>query len=148
MGCFAAHLLMTNKSLDGHYLFSIGIGCLLLLFVGELYGSINGFSPYSRILYGLTFTLIVTGLCILERTKPYKLPSLLKVLGTSSYSIYLSHLFFIGIYYKVFLIVGLIDSLPISFSAAFVLMLTLISSIVLSKLVEFPLMAFIRQRIM
>lgn len=111
----------------------------LVLLLSSINQEIYAFLP--RVIYwGLPSTLIILGLAY---SKPYSQP-LLNILGDSSYSLYLVHVFAISFFYKI------LSLLPNNISSELLALLCLLTSILcgvfLWFFVERPLTNFIRSK--
>lgn len=95
--------------------------------------------------YGIAFSLIVLGISLSEKNKGITFPSLLLTLGKASYSIYLCHLFFLGIYFKLFKVLGFAQWCNEVLLFFVIIVMILCSSVLFSKWVEYPLNARIRK---
>ncbi len=109
----------------------------LVLLLSSINQEVELFLP--RVIYwGVPSTLIILGLAY---TKAYSQP-LLKILGDSSYSLYLVHVLAISVFYKI------LSYLPISIGhellALFCLMTSILFGVCLWFFVERPLTKFIR----
>ena len=148
MGCFAGYLIIKTKARFNISALVIGGLYLFATWYFELNEVLNGFGKFARLHYGIAFTLIVIGIVGLEKKYSIVIPNILLVLGKSSYSIYLCHLFFSGIYYKLFDITGLLHILPSFISALIIICVTIYSSVLLSKLIEIPCTKFVRNKLL
>lgn len=147
LGCASAFLVLRFQRGPSFLIFILGTCLLVLLWYLELSGIVEHHQRGFRLLYGIAFSVIIVGMVSYELKSNIKLPSILLTIGGASYSIYLSHLFFSGIYYKIFDIIGLLEILPIPISAILLIVITVISSIYLSKLVEIPISKWARVRL-
>jgi peptidoglycan/LPS O-acetylase OafA/YrhL len=68
------------------------------------------------------------------------------MLGSASYSIYLTHLTFIGIVYKASEITGVFGKVPVPLMYLVLSVSGIVGAIVISRLVEYPLMRGVRAR--
>jgi exopolysaccharide production protein ExoZ len=106
LGCICGHIYLTKTKFSNRVNYGIiAAGTFLLLFT-----IFNGFSninvpgkPYPvlcmlRVIqWGIPSFLLVTGMVMLEKNTPLKIPALLVAAGNSSYSAYLVHFFCIMI---------------------------------------------------
>jgi len=105
---------------------------------------IDGYSAFARLAYGLPSTLLVLGSAEASRLGVVRLPAMLRTLGSASYSLYLFHFLLIGIAWKLWLAVGLDKAVPPEIAFVLFAATAIIGGIVISRLVEYPLMRLIR----
>lgn len=147
MGMFAAWVLIKFKVNFSKTIFNLGVLLFFTIAYLEVFGDINGYGGNARLLYGMASTLLIIGCVAYERSNGISFPSITKYLGRSSYSIYLTHLFFNGIFFKVFSIVGIIGFLPHWMSCFIIILLIVISACVTSSYIEIPLMRLMRNKL-
>lgn len=138
-GCFVAVIVFSKFRFSqnlGFYSLIIGIAILLINFYKLNY--------YNRVfVYGIPFILIVYGLVSLEKNGKLIVPNFLKVIGDSSYSVYLVHLLVLSAVFKLlhkvapFAYKSTLLSLIISFSCLF---LCLVIGKYLYQYVERPIL--------
>lgn len=137
LGALAAYLTTkiqpTRQSL---FVFS-GTIIILLMYILERFYGVDGHEGLSKIIYGVGFACLIIGLVLYERIFVFKPWRVFLVMGKSSYSIYLTHLLISGIYFKIFIYLG-ITNLPHATSALLLIMLTLVTGIYISKYLELP----------
>lgn len=93
LGCLSAYILIKYRPKYGMQLFCLGLFMYTLSAINYYYELIN----YSSIAsFGVASTLLVIGASSLEFTQQIQVPRLLLSIGNASYSIYLSHGFFIN----------------------------------------------------
>lgn len=148
MGCFAGYVILKTNARFNISVLLIGFVYLLFTWSFELNQVLNGYGKFARLHYGLAFTLIVIGLVGLEKKYNIVIPTIFLNLGKASYSIYLCHLFFSGIYYKLFEISGLLSLLSPVLSALIIIIITIYSSVLLSKWIEIPFTSVIRNHLL
>ncbi|HVZ09971.1 acyltransferase family protein [Rhodopila sp.] len=124
----------------------LGIGIVLFVAaaVAEDLGWMDGYTPFARLAYGLPSVLILLGGVEASRRSNIRIPRLLRTLGTASYSLYLFHFLLIGLLWKFWLAAGLGATSPAIGVAVFAA-LAIAGGIVLSRLVEYPLMRLMRE---
>ena len=130
-----------NRSEYTKYKLLLMIGMLIFLTFGiaenkDMY-EIN--SIYARLGYGLSSMMMVIGLAGLREVKNRKVSEILGVLGSASFSIYLTHLIFIGITYKIFEMTGLFASLYVWVTYLLLSFSGIFGGIIISKFIEHPL---------
>lgn len=142
-GMLAAWL--TTKKLISNTLLFLVIGSVLFIGTGtsENLSLINGYTSGARLAYGLSSFLMILGFVGVRKIDGY-VGITLNTLGTASYSIYLTHLIFIGIIYKVLEFTGLFSQSPDWFTYMILSISGIIGGIYVSKLIEYPLMHFVK----
>jgi exopolysaccharide production protein ExoZ len=118
------------------------------LFAVVYYLESNGLDyRYTQIPYAISFGLLVTGAAAYERSGfPAARLRLLNLIGDASYTIYLTHLAFLGLYCKIFIkILGHGGGATPYIIYAGVLFMSVASSCVLYLLVERPLLTACRK---
>jgi exopolysaccharide production protein ExoZ len=147
-GLFVGYLYKNNKLIVPNYLLSFSMLFLLMVILLELLGILNGFDKWARILYGLAFSLLLISCIRYEEKRKYSPPRILLELGKSSYAIYLLHLFYGGIIFKLMTMFYIHEYLPITLSALFTIILTVFFSHKTSQLVEIPLTKYVRNKLL
>ena len=121
----------------------------VILFAGtgiaENTGLIDGYADMSRLIYGPAAALIVLGAAAAGRGGLMTVPIWLQTLGTASYSIYLFQFVFIGVLWKLWLVLRFADTLPDIASFPVLAIAGVAGGIAMSRLVEYPLMGLIRR---
>jgi len=141
-GMLAAWL--TIKRLISNTLLFLAVGSVLFIGTGtaENLNLINGYTSGARLAYGLSSFLMILGFVGLRKIDGL-IGITLNTLGTASYSIYLTHLIFIGIVYKVLEFTGLFSQPPDWFIYIILSISGIIGGIFVSKFIEYPLMRFV-----
>ena len=129
-----------------HKTFILGLGVLGFFgfAVSEDIGIFNGYASTAQIAYGLSSMLIVIGIASANLSGTLTAPKFLTKLGGASYSIYLLHLPCIGVIYKLMGVAGLLVRLPLGLVYAVLSLGAIGGGVVISKLIEYPLMNFVR----
>jgi len=145
-GMLAAYVVRKNKLPMAQWLLVCGAMSFLGFAAAEYWGALDGYGPLARWAYGLSSMVMVLGLGSGAKLGGGR-SSFLVVLGSASYSIYLLHVFAIGVIYKLILMLGLPAFLP-----TWAVFLTLVAGVILttvllSRLVEYPLMKLTRRLI-
>lgn len=143
MGMAAAWLTLTVKPKGMPYLLA---GAGLFLFFGTLedMSMLDEYGSDARIFFGVSSFLLVCGLANTKGLDKHK-DGLLRTLGSASYAIYLTHLAFIGIGYKVWEATGLLRVFP-----AWATFLVLVAAgigggVLVSRFVEYPAMRWVQR---
>lgn len=147
-GALAAHIILRLPSKHLKKCFYVGAGLLILAWWFELNGLLNGYGEHARIVYAIVFMLLVIGIVSMENETKMEFPKIWLVLGKSSYSIYLTHLFFGGIYFKIMGLIGLFEFLPRSITALIIILFTVISGVIFSQLIELPITKYFRNKLL
>lgn len=117
-------------------------GCALL----EDFGWIDGYANWVRLPYGLASALLIAGCAAAGRTAT-QLPGWLSAAGSASYSIYLFHLIFIGVAWKLCGKLGLAGTTFAHLDFFLLSAAGILGGIWISRLIEYPLMDWIRRRL-
>jgi peptidoglycan/LPS O-acetylase OafA/YrhL len=146
-GIVAAYIVSSVSFKHLKKCFYVGISILLIIWWAELANHLNGFGKNARLFYGLAFSLIVIGVVAIENGRKMEFANIWLILGKSSYSIYLTHLFFGGIYYKIMDLMGVLGALPASISVVFVVVFTVVTGVVFSHVIELPVTQYLRSKL-
>lgn len=139
MGILSAIILIKYRIKYGGIILALGTVCFLGTATLELQGFIDGHQKYARIFYGVSSMLLIIGVVSYEKNGKLRISSIGMLFGKSSYSIYLTHLFFNGIYFKILSDIGMIAALPTIISASLILSLVIASACCLHLYVEQPI---------
>jgi len=146
MGATAAHL--TVKKLIPKTTYYLQAGTVLFVLFGllENIGVMDGYAPVARLAYGISAMLCVMGLAsgTLGRLNQ---SSLIVKLGRASYSIYLVHLIFIGVIYKIGSKVGILAMASPTLVYAVLVVGGIGGGMIVSRWVEYPLMNWTKKQI-
>lgn len=113
--------------------------------IAESRGLVDGYGDAARFYFGAAAFLLVIGLVESERISSVPVPRWLGVLGKASYAIYLGHLLAIGVAWKILARFGLTLSLHPSALHVLLIAVGLAGGILLSLVVEYPLMGVARK---
>ncbi len=102
LGCLAAYTLYRYPFKFAKPLIYASIAMLILSILNTRYGEydVSGISPL--IAYGIPFTLLIIGCVYLEKSREINVLPVLIYIGNASYSIYLTHGFFLNSISKIF----------------------------------------------
>ena len=106
----------------------------------------DGYTSFARLAYGLPSAMILLGAVEISRRGSSQIPRLLQALGSASYSLYLFQFIFIGLLWKIWLAAGLDTMVSPAVGVAAFATLAITGGIIMSRLVEYPLMRLSRQR--
>ena len=125
-------------------LFALGLSSFAAA-AAEVFGLLDGYAPWARLAYGVPSALIVLGLVEMERQGAIAVPSRLLWLGRASYSIYLFHLTWIGLSYKLWTAGGLAGWAPPWAGFGLVAAAGIGGGVLVSVMIEYPLMRQVRR---
>ncbi len=147
MGMGAAWLTGRVKFATPRLALMIGLVAFISVGVAEDTRTVSNFSIFTHLAYGFAATSMVVGLVSWERSGGFVVPRILTILGSASYSIYLVHLLVIGAIWQVLLLLKLDTAL--SAWVAYILLVSgaAIGGVVVSNLIEKPVIADIRRRL-
>lgn len=129
----------------GGWAFAAGLAAFVFFAGAEVAGRLDGYGPLARLAYGVPSGLIILGLAVIERQRPIRLAPPVLWLGRASYSIYLFHLLSLGIFYKLWMALGLMERLPPAACFAGLVVAGLAGGMAASRLIEYPAMHLVRQ---
>jgi len=122
----------------------VGIVFFAVCAGAEDLGWMDGYGSLARIAYGLASALVILGAAETSREGVARVPSILQILGSASYSLYLFQFVFVGIAWKLWLATGLGATVSPVIGCVVFCLATLGGGIMMSRLVEYPLMRLIR----
>lgn len=141
MGMAAAFILRRSRVPAAGTVATVGALAFAAVGLAEVRGLVDGYGDLARLLYGAAAFLVVLGLVERERSAGLRVPALLGALGKASYSIYLGHLLAIGVTWKVLERLGWTERLPASALILILLVAGLAGGVLLSVMIEYPIMA-------
>lgn len=144
MGILSAYIVLKAKIKSPLIWLLFGGASFITTATLEVIGDINGKALLAHFLYGISSALLIIGAVLCEQKYNVRIHSFGRSIGSSSYSIYLTHGIFIGVFYKALSIIGFVDNVPLVISATLIVILTIASAINISKYVEIPLTKKIR----
>lgn len=147
MGMAAAYVVKKDVLAHPRLTFLLGVGLFAGTAAMELTGLLDGFGSYARIGYGLGGMLIIIGASVHERRHGLHIPWLGRILGRSSYSIYLTHLIFNGLAYKLITLTGFQTIAPSWIIAVVLILFSVAGACFFSHLVEIPITNWVRRQI-
>jgi peptidoglycan/LPS O-acetylase OafA/YrhL len=121
-----------------------GIVLFIAAAVAEDLGWMDGYTSHARLAYGLPSAMILLGGVEASRRSSTQVPRFLRTLGAASYSLYLFHFLFIGLLWQLCLAAGLGAVVPPAIGVAVFSVLAITGGIIMSRLVEYPLMRLMR----
>ena len=113
LGMLAAYYLSTYKLPKPAIILLLAVIGFMGTGILENMDILDGTQSIARLPYGIFSMLILMGLVEYERSEGLKIPNFFILIGEASYSIYLMHLFFIGIVYKVISVAGGLKIMPV-----------------------------------
>lgn len=142
-GMLVAYWLRNNSIQSPRAVLTTGI----ILFAGaaimEDFGLVDGYASTGRFIYGFSAALIILGVAEADRQGLIVVPALIRELGRASYSIYLFQFIFIGIFWKLLERAGVL--LPDIVVFLLLAGAATAGGVVASRLIEYPLMRFVRR---
>ncbi|MCC5657529.1 acyltransferase [Nostoc sp. XA010] len=102
LGCLAAYTIYKYQFKFGASLIYASIFLLMVSVINTKYGEFNVSGISALVAYGIPFTLLIIGSVHLEVSKAINVSPILIYLGNASYSIYLTHGFFLSNISKIF----------------------------------------------
>jgi len=147
MGMAAAHLVTRYRIPAARGMAVLGLLMFIAALILESLGLLDGFSTLARFAYGPAALLLVAGTVSAERNGLLSVPIWLRAAGEASYSIYLFQFVFIGLIWQVWLKAGLAQR--DTAALCFLLLATgaMSGGMLVSRLIEQPLLRFTRRRI-
>jgi exopolysaccharide production protein ExoZ len=146
-GMLAAYIVKNHVVNKRYLLLTFGVAGFSGFALAENFGVFNGYAASAQIAYGISSMLVVIGIASANLNGLLKAPRFLTELGSASYAIYLLHLPCIGVIYKLLGAAGLLTRLPLGLLYALLSTGAVGICFVISKLVEYPLMNFVRNLI-
>ena len=146
-GMLAAYIVKRNVVTHPKFVLRAGIAFFAIAAAAENVGLFDGYGNIAKLIYGLSSMLIVIGTASANISGRLEAPKFLTRLGGGSYSIYLLHLPCIGIIYKLLAITGVLPAIPLSFLYLILSASAVVICIVISKIIEYPMMSAIRRAI-
>lgn len=144
-GMFAAWLVAGGRLVRTKAALVAGIVSFAGTGIVEDCGWLDGYGHAARIGYGLSAMLLVIGLASV-RLGEGAWSRGFAVLGTASYSIYLVHLTFIGVMYKITEFTGFFRAAPVPLTYVLMSASGILGGLIVSRFVEYPLMRILRSR--
>jgi peptidoglycan/LPS O-acetylase OafA/YrhL len=110
----------------------------------ENLGIFNGYGLLARLLYGVPAMMLVCGAAGLNRDGLIRVPGLLRLLGDSSYSLYLFQFVFIGIAWQALKVVG-VERVTMVGCFCCLSVAGIAGGILIGRCVESPILRWIRR---
>lgn len=145
-GMAAAQWLRSREVPCARLVLSFGLAAFAAAAAAEVTGLLDGYAWPARLAYGLPSMLIILGLVEVERSGKITVPGPLQKIGSASYSIYLFHLFCLGIFYKAWSVVGLLGRMPLWITFIAIVAAGILGGVAVSQMVEYPLMRLVRHK--
>lgn len=146
LGILAAWLTRSGRIRHPREFLLGGLALFIAAAAAEDTGILDGFSVMGRVAYGIPAFLLVLGSISIAGSGGI-LSRVFMTLGRASYSIYLSHLLFIGIAYKAAELSGIFARLTPTVAWVGLSAAGIAGGVVVSRFIEYPLMDWIRSRI-
>ncbi|MEH2280666.1 MAG: acyltransferase [Nostoc sp.] len=155
LGCLAAYTISKYQFKFATSLIYASIFLLVISVINTRYKEFDVSGIPSLVAYGIPFTLLIIGSVYLELSKTVNIPQILIYIGNASYSIYLTHGFFLSNIVKIF--TKLTDKLNIylipnaniyyNISAFIIVILAVIMGCVIHSYLEKPLITHLRKKV-
>ncbi|MFL5281862.1 MAG: acyltransferase family protein [Rhodopila sp.] len=145
---FAGMAVAYRLRRDGLPRYKIVLWTGIVLFIAAALadlGWMDGYASFARLAYGLPSAMILLGGVEASRRSSTQVPRFLRALGSASYSLYLFHFLFIGLLWKIWLVAGLGATVSPAIGIAVFAALAITGGIIMSRLVEYPLMRLMRE---
>ncbi len=140
LGLFAGFYLSKYKLPVPMILLIISIFGFLVTGMYENIDALDGTKSYARIPYGILSLVILMSLVECERSGYLRVPGVMVLIGESSYSIYLMHLLFIGIAYKIMTFAGVLNGIPVWISYVLLFVCAVIGGVSFFLTIERPIL--------
>ena len=148
MGMISAMILNRWKVKQPKIILLVGLIGFLAAAIFETYGMFGFSVKVLRAFYGLSSATLIVGGVAYESQYGLKLAWIWRILGRSSYSLYLTHLFFAGIIHKLMEITNMLSSIPQWLSGTLIILSSIICSCLFSSIVELPLTKYVREKLL
>ena len=146
MGMAAAYVVNQSWMRRPWSMALAGLALFVTMMVMESAGLADGFAASARLVYGPAAALLIAGLATVEQGGGMRVPLWLQRLGGASYSIYLFQFIFIGPVWQAWLKAGLGHPGTRLFCFFALAAAALIGGLLVSRLVEQPLLSLTRRR--
>ena len=127
-------------------LLAVGVGLFTASAVFEDTYVLNGYGSLARLAYGLPAAMVVTGVARASQVGWLRIPTVLRALGSASYSMYLFQFFFIGAAWQVLIIANRWVEMPLAAKFAVLSLSAVVGGVLVSRTVEHPIIRFMRSR--
>lgn len=145
-GMGAAAVVASEKVATPRLLAALGMGLILFNGAAESLGWLDGYGMAARWTGGLSAAVLICGLVAWERRYGMRVPAILRALGSASYAIYLFQFLGMAVAWQVWVRAGL-DRPQLAVACfGFMALAGVIGGIVMSRLVEQPLLARMRKK--
>jgi peptidoglycan/LPS O-acetylase OafA/YrhL len=142
----AAFALRNHKIRHTGLIFISGIVLFCLAAALEDMNLLDGYGNIARLAYGIPAAMVVLGLAAADRRDILHMPSVLRMVGGASYSIYLFQFIFIGTAWQALLILRLDQRLPVAMDFLVLSLAGIIGGIMTSYWIEHPLIRWLRNQ--
>ncbi|MEH2450438.1 acyltransferase family protein [Nostoc sp.] len=156
LGCLAAYTISKYEFKFATSLIYASIFMLVLSVINTKYGEFNVSGTSSLVAYGIPFMILIIGSVYLEVSKTINIPPILIYIGNASYSIYLTHGFFLSNISNIFTklteklnILYLIQNPSIYYNvgAFLIVVIAVVMGCVIHSYLEKPLITNLRKKV-
>ncbi|MEH2012473.1 acyltransferase family protein [Nostoc sp.] len=156
LGCLAAYTISKYEFKFAASLIYASIFMLVLSVINTKYGEFNVSGTSSLVAYGIPFMILIIGSVYLEVSKTINIPPILIYIGNASYSIYLTHGFFLSNISKIFTklteklnILYLIQNPSIYYNvgAFLIVVIAVVMGCIIHSYLEKPLITNLRKKV-
>jgi exopolysaccharide production protein ExoZ len=143
-GMATAIILRRSRVPAPAFVLSTGILAFLALGLAENLKVVSGLDTIPHIGYAVSSAIIVLGLVEVERQRMLQTNKAFVMIGSASYSIYLTHILTIGVIWQVYTRVGI--PIPMWILCLIFIVGGTLGGWLIHRFVELPLMSWVRQR--
>lgn len=143
-GMSAAYVLRNYTVPRARLVLATGLALFGLVAALEDFQLLDGYGNVARVAYGIPAAILVLGIAEADRQNRLYVPSVLRRLGTASYSIYIFQFVFIGIIWQGLTVTHLARLIPLPLEFLVLAGATVTCSVLMSVWVEYPLMRLTR----
>lgn len=139
-GCLVAHLTLKYTFKNSTLMILVGLFGFLAVWVNNFYNFIYIHGPS---VFSISSMILMLGISEKDK-KERKVPKFLSFLGDASYSIYIAHGSLLHLYLFLLVKVNLVSSMGYFLSMVIVILLTILSSCIIYKVLEKPMLKYLR----
>lgn len=133
-----------NFAVAGKFSLALGVCLFAASAYYERAFALKPHGPLGQVLLGISSALVLLSLVELEKRKQIHTPKFMYLLGSISYSVYLSHIVFITLIYSILLKLGLYHRLPEIFTFCIAVSASVLCSALIGFMIELPLSRWVK----